>query len=174
MKSKKIKRLSLWALFVAVIAATAFISIPTPFGINFTMQIFGVCLAGLCLGVRGGISSVVVYIALGAMGLPVFSFFTGGMGVLVGASGGFLWGFVPVAALCGVAAKCDKKSLKFLICVIAVLLCHALGVIQYSFVSGVSIVAAIVATSLPFLLKDFTVIFLAILTADRIKGKIKG
>ncbi len=173
MKSKQIHELVLWALFVAIIAATAFISIPTPFGINFTMQIFGCCLAGLCLGVKGGFAATVTYILLGALGLPIFSAFTGGLGVLTGPSGGFIWGFIFVTVICGIAAKQSKKSIKTALCISAVLICHAIGVIQYAFVSGIGVIAAIVTVSIPFILKDFVVVLLSLLTAKKLKRVLK-
>lgn len=174
MKTLKIKKISLCALFSAIIAAAAFIFIPTPFGVNLTMQIFAVCLAGFCLGAKGGFAAVFVYLLIGAMGLPIFSSFSGGIGVLFGTSGGFLWGFLAVALLCGISTKIDKKPLKTLVCTISVLLCHTIGVVQYSVVSGIGLWAAFLSASLPFLLKDFMVLFLAQLTAKKLKNMIKG
>ncbi len=172
MKRKNIQKVSLCALFSAIIAGSAFISIPTPLGVNLTMQMFAVCLAGLCLGIKGGIAAVAVYIAVGAAGIPIFSSFTGGIGVLIGPSGGFLWGFLFVAAFCGMATK-QNNVFKILFCASAVLACHILGIIQYSIVTGVGIWTSAITASLPFLLKDFIIVFSAFVTAKKISNKIK-
>lgn len=169
MNKTKIKKIATAAIFTAIIAASAWISIFTPFGVNLTLQIFGVCLAGFCLGAKWGIAATAAYIALGAAGLPVFSSFTGGIGVLFGASGGFLWGFLASAALCGVAQAQNKKVIKYLLMISAVLICHAAGVIQFCIVSGVNVWAGFVTASLPFLVKDFILVFLAEVVARKIK-----
>ncbi len=169
MNKAKIKQISLCAIFTAIIAATAWISLPTPFGVNLTFQVFGVCLAGFVLGIKGAMASTVVYIAIGAAGLPVFSSFTGGIGILFGISGGFLWGFLLTAFLCGVANRIANKILKYFFMILAVLLCHAVGVAQYCIVSGNNILVAFLATSLPFLAKDIILVFLANLISKKIK-----
>ncbi|MBQ8740940.1 MAG: biotin transporter BioY [Clostridia bacterium] len=169
MNKSKIKVIAISALFTAIIAATAWISVPTPFGVNLTLQTFGVCLAGFVLGAKAAAAATAAYIAIGAAGLPVFSSFTGGIGILFGTSGGFLWGFLLVAVLCGIAGITNKRALKYLLMVSAVLLCHAAGVIQFCVVSGVSVWAGFVTASLPFSLKDFILVFLAEFVAKKIK-----
>ncbi|MBQ8266941.1 MAG: biotin transporter BioY, partial [Clostridia bacterium] len=154
MNKTKIKKMAISALFTAIIAATAWISVPTPFGVNLTLQTFGVCLAGFMLGAKAAIAATAAYIAIGAAGMTVFSSFTGGIGILFGTSGGFLWGFLLVAVLCGIAGIANKKALKYLLMVSAVLLCHAAGVIQFCVVSGVNVWVGFVTASLPLLLKD--------------------
>ena len=80
------------ALCAALIAVTAMISIPFP--VPFTLQIFGVYFALFYLGGVRGAVAVAVYILLGAVGLPVFSGFSGGFGRLFDSTGGFIWGFL--------------------------------------------------------------------------------
>lgn len=169
MKKTKIKQISICAIFTAIIAATAWISIPTPFGVNMTFQLFGVCLSSYLLGVKGAVAATAAYIALGAAGLPVFSSFTGGIGILLGTSGGFLWGFLLTAVLCGISRKTQKKIIKYPLMILSVLLCHAAGVTQFCVVSGVGIWAAFLTASLPFLLKDLILVFLAEIIAKKVK-----
>lgn len=172
MKKARIKKIALCALFTAVITACAWLSIPTPFGINLAFTLFGISLAGFLLGVKGATAAVAVYIALGAAGLPVFSNFTGGIGILFGVSGGFLWGFLLTAVLCGIASKASKKLLKYTFMILSVLLCHMVGITQYCIVTGNNVLAAFLTASLPFLLKDIILLFLAELISKKIK--IKG
>ncbi len=173
MKKHQIIKICLCALFSAVIACTAMLSLPTPFGVNLTMQMFAVCLAGFILGPRAAVASVAVYLAAGAAGLPVFSSFTGGIGVVLGPSGGFLWGFLLTSLFCGFAAKVDKKGIKILLCLLSVVLCHLVGVIQYTVVTATPVYTALLTASLPFLPKDFAVLFLSLIAARKIKEKIK-
>ncbi len=169
MRKAKIKKIAVTAIFTAVIAASSWISVFTPFGINLTLQMFAVCLAGFVLGAKWGIAATAAYIAIGASGLPVFSAFTGGAGVLFGASGGFLWGFLLTAVLCGIASKANKRFLKYLFMMLSVLICHAAGVIQFCIVSGNNIWVSFLTASLPFLLKDLILVFVAQTIAKRIK-----
>lgn len=94
-KGLSAKDLSLTAMLAALIAVCSWISIPTT--VPFTLQTFGVfCALGL-LGGRRGTLAVLVYILLGAMGAPVFSGFTGGLGVLLRPTGGYIVGFLFMA-----------------------------------------------------------------------------
>ncbi len=172
MKNKNVKKLSLTAIFTAIIAASAWISVFTPFGINLTLQIFAVCLAGFCLGARWGMAAVAAYIMIGATGLPVFSSFTGGLGVLFGMSGGFLWGFLITVFLCGVSKKAKHKTLKILLMILSVFACHITGVVQFCIVSGNNIPISFLTASLPFLLKDLLLAFLAQIVSEKTKKEI--
>lgn len=169
MRKSKIKKIAVTAIFTAVIAASSWISVFTPFGINLTLQMFAVCLAGFVLGAKWGMAATAAYIAIGAAGLPVFSAFTGGAGVLFSASGGFLWGFLMTAILCGISSNINKSFLKYLFMILSVLICHAAGVIQFCIVSGNNIWIAFLTASLPFLLKDLILVFVAQTIAKRIK-----
>ena len=169
MNNTKLKKLALSALLTAIIAVTAWVSVPTPFGVNLAFTVFGVSIAGFLLGVKGALAATATYIALGAAGLPIFSFFSGGAGVLIGPSGGFIWGFLAVAVLCGTAKNTDKKAIKYILMISSVLICHLSGVIQYSIVSGNGVIASFLSVSLPFLLKDIIIVFVAQIIAKKIK-----
>ena len=169
MNKLKIKKIAVTAIFTAVIAASAWIFIFTPFGVNLTLQMFTVCLAGFVLGAKWGTASTAVYLATGAAGLPVFSAFTGGIGVLFGTSGGFLWGFLLTAFLCGIANRLNKKIFKYLLMILSVLLCHAVGVTQYCVMSGNNVWVSFLSASLPFLFKDLILVFFAEFVAKKIK-----
>ena len=78
------------ALFTALIAVLAQISIPLPGGVPLTLQTLAVPLAGIVLGPRRGTFSTLLYVLLGAIGIPVFANFTGGLGIVLGVTGGFI------------------------------------------------------------------------------------
>ena len=103
--SQRTRNLTFTALFAAVIAVCAQITVPMPSGVSFTLQTFAVALAGYLLGAKYGTLTVLVYLLLGAVGAPVFSAFHGGFHILLGKTGGYLWGFLPMAFLCGLAAR---------------------------------------------------------------------
>jgi len=98
----KIRDICFISVFTAIIAASAQISVPMPAGVPFTMQTFAVLLAGVILGAKRGAAAAFIYIALGAAGVPIFSSFRGGLGVIFGATGGFILSFPPMALCAGV------------------------------------------------------------------------
>lgn len=153
-KSKKIFNLSITALFVAVISVCGILAFPSPSGVAFTLQTFAIVLCGCVLGVKGAVAATFTYIILGAVGLPVFSGFAGGVQVLFGASGGFLIGFLPLSLFCGLAKKVGKPFIKIPICLLGIILCHIFGVVQFSYIYNVGFFEAILSVSLPFIVKD--------------------
>lgn len=95
--SLEVRDLVYVGVFAALLAIFSWISIPTV--VPFTLQTFGVFLALTVLGGKRGTLAILVYILLGAMGLPVFSGFTGGFGRLLGTTGGYIVGFLATGLL---------------------------------------------------------------------------
>jgi biotin transport system substrate-specific component len=96
------------ALFSAVISVLAQIGIPVG-NVPFTLQTFGILLAGIILGAKKGTLAVLVYIMLGAVGIPVFTGFQGGIGRIFSHTGGFILSF-PIMALCaGLSADLQNQ-----------------------------------------------------------------
>ena len=91
------------ALGTALIAVCAWITVP--FTVPFTMQLFAVYLVLMLLGGRNGTIAVAVYLLLGAIGVPVFSGFKGGFGVLIGMTGGYLFGMLLIGIVYWVFTK---------------------------------------------------------------------
>ena len=146
------------AMFAAIGAVTSWISIPMPSGVPITLQTFGMALIGYTLGYKYGTLSVGVYVALGAIGAPVFSGFKGGFGVITGATGGFITGFIFMAAICGLCKLKKLQSLDYLpkiiisiaLGVCGLLVCHLLGIIQFMLLFNDSFIAAALKVSIPF------------------------
>lgn len=88
-------------VLTAVIVIMAQIAIPMPLGVPMTMQTFAVTLAAIILGPKNSAVASIVYLLLGAVGLPVFSNFTGGFSRLAGPTGGFLLSFPIMAYIIG-------------------------------------------------------------------------
>ena len=158
------------AVFTAIIAALSQVSIPMPNMVPITLQTFAVSLAGYFLGAKKGVASVGVYVMLGAAGAPVFASFKGGFAVLIGYTGGFIWGFIPLVFLCGILA--DKK-LGMALGVLGIVVCHLLGSIQYMILSGNGFWASVALVSLPYILKDLLLIPAAFFISKTIKKRIR-
>ncbi len=150
----KMQRTVLTGVFAALLAVLSQIAIPLPTGVPITLQTFAVALCGYVLGPGMGALSVGVYLALGAVGLPVFAGFSGGVGAFVGMTGGYLWAFLPMAYLCGLGAAQGKKLVALALSVAGLAVCHVCGAVQFALVQSVSPLQAFLIASLPYLLKD--------------------
>ena len=135
-----IREIAYTALGVALLIICSWLSVPLT--VPFTMQTFAVCLVAALFGLKIGMWAVAVYLLLGIAGVPVFAGFEGGLGYLLGATGGYLVGFLLTALVVGIAADKRGRGKKVLISamVIGVLLCYALGtawfVLVYTRTSG--------------------------------------
>ncbi|MFP8888405.1 biotin transporter BioY [Natrialbaceae archaeon A-CW2] len=124
------------ALLAALISATAHVSIPLPVSpVPLTLQVLFVCLAGLALGPVWGPVAMVLYLAAGAIGIPVFAGGNGGIGHLFGHTGGYLWSY-PVAAFVIGAMVHRGRTLKELTAV-------SIPVLAVSLVSGLTLIYGI-------------------------------
>lgn len=164
MKRKTTLKITQTALMTALIAVMAQIVIPF-FTVPMTLQTFAVCLAGFLLGKYRSMASVAAYLALGAVGMPIFAGWQGSLGVLAGPTGGFLIGFLPLAFFCGISAR--NKVLSALFPIIGLILCHLMGICHFAFQSGNKLLPAFLLSSAPYLLKDFLSCFLANLLAKK-------
>ena len=176
MKSKiPVREMALAAMGAALIALCSWISIPAPGGVPFTLQTFAVCLLTALYGWKLGLCTVAVYLLLGAAGVPVFSGFKGGIGALLGTTGGYLAGFLFTALTVGVAVDRFGRKLPVLIASMAlgILLCYAFGtawfVLVYTRSSGpIGVGTALGWCVLPYLLPDAVKIALAALLNRRL------
>ena len=141
-------------MFAAVLSVLSVLTIPMPSGVPLTLQTFAMALCGYALGAKRGTAAVALYLLLGAVGMPVFAGMTGGVSRFVGPTGGFLWGFLFLAALCGFAKEQKSLAVRILFSLLGLALCHLLGVVQYSVVAATTPAAAFFTVSLPYLLKD--------------------
>ena len=108
----RIESAVLSSLFAGLTAALSYVAIPLPVSpVPVTGQTLGIMLAGLVLGPWWGAVSAGVYLAIGALGFPVFAGGRAGLGVLAGPTGGYLLGFVAGAWVTGLAASSRKPNL---------------------------------------------------------------
>ena len=145
--SSPARDIALVAAFAALISASAYVgAIPVgSAGVPITLQTLTVMLAGCILGPLRGFSAVILYLALGAVGLPVFAEHSSGIGVFTGISGGYLLSF-PVAALLGgflvkyVARDRRTRAIVVFFCSLAasVLVIHTMGIAGMKLYADVS------------------------------------
>lgn len=150
-----IHRLVWIALMAALTGVGAVIAIPVaPFSpVPITLQTMFVLLAGLILGPKGGLAAMLLYMAAGCLGLPVFAGGKSGLAAFIGPTGGFLIGFAPAALLCGWAKSVPAKPrwVLFLYCAAATAVTLGLGALQLAFVLNISMGKAVAAGVVPFL-----------------------
>mgnify|MGYP004563813473 FL=1 len=159
------------ALTIAIMAVSAWISIPIG-PVPFTLQCFAVAFAICVLPAKECLASVGGYLVLGAFGVPVFSSMRGGISILAGVTGGFLWGYF-IGALAGLvilaAFKKMGKDRTFVACLcacVAYLLCtYFCGTVQFMGVAGASVQAALAACVIPFVPVDIAKLVAASLVA---------
>ena len=161
------------AMGVALIAVCSWISIPMT--VPVTMQTFAVCLIAALFGWKTGLAAVTCYILLGIVGVPVFSGFRGGIGVLFGPTGGYIAGFLLTALTVGGFTDRFGRRLRILILSMAVgvLLCYTFGtawfVLVYTRRNGpIGILTALTWCVFPYLLPDGLKIMLAAFLTGRL------
>lgn len=162
------------AIFAALTAVGALFRIPNPVSpeVPFTLQVFFVLLAGGLLRPLAAALSQIVYILLGALGVPVFAGGQAGIGVLVGPTGGYLFGFVAAALVVGllVGARREVGYLPmFGSMIIGVIVIYAFGMVQLAAVLSLSLVGAFLAGVLTFIPFDLIKALIATLVALRLK-----
>ena len=171
---KTTKNIVFIGLFTAIVAVLSQISIPLPTNVPITLQTFAVALAGYFLGWAKGTISLVVYVLLGAAGVPVFAGWKGGYTVLVGFTGGFIFGFILLALLCGLGSslfsskKIVGKALAVTLGIAGLLICHVCGAVQYAIVAKISLGKSFLAVSLPFLVKDIASVAAAYVVSEEL------
>lgn len=161
-------------VFAAIIAICSWISIPA--AVPFTLQTMGVFTAVGILGGKRGTLAVLAYMLLGAVGIPVFSGFSGGIGVIFGATGGYIIGFLFSALLMWGAEKLfgNSKIILALSMVTGLFVCYAIGTVWFMLVYARNSGAVGLGTVLswcviPFIIPDLLKIALSLLLTNRLK-----
>jgi len=174
--STKLRMMIVTALFAAIIAVLAQIAIPMPLGVPITGQTLAIGLAATILGSRYGTLSAILYLIIGAIGVPVFAQFTGGFGILFGPTGGFLIGFIPTTLFMGYYLEKTSFTLKnaLIANIIGMFITLIFGTIWLKFISELPWSVAIAGGFTPFLIGGFIKAFIAayvgIIVRDRLKS----
>lgn len=166
------------AIFAIVIAVCSWISIPTM--VPFTLQTFGVFLAIGILGGKRGTMAVLVYMLLGAIGIPVFSGFSAGIGYILGGTGGYILGFILSALVMWAMENLLGKAtwVYVLSMVLGLLVCYAFGTIWFMVVyaknsGAIGVWTALTWCVFPYVIPDILKIILALSASKRLARIIR-
>ena len=162
------------AVCAALMAVCSWISIPA--AVPFTLQTFAVfCSLGF-LGGKRGTAAILVYLLLGAVGVPVFAGFSGGIGILFGTTGGDLLGFILMGLIYWVGEQLgrDSRGIRIASMILGLLLCYAFGTAWFMFVyarqsGAIALGTALAWCVIPFLLPDLVKLALALLLSGRLR-----
>lgn len=169
----KAKHMALCGLFTAVLAVCAWVSVPVG-DIAVTLQTFGIFLTLGLLGGKYGSITVFVYLLLGAVGAPVFSGFRGGMGALLGTTGGYIFGFMLTSLTYWLLTSFkDTPPIRLCAMVLGLLLCYGCGSAWYVWgylgSNPLSLCAVLLKCVVPYLIPDGIKLFLAWVLTRRLK-----
>ena len=168
--SSRTRSIAFCALSIAIMAVSAWVTVPLG-PIPFTLQMFAVTFAILVLTPKQAIASIAGYLVLGAIGVPVFSGMRGGIGVLMGPTGGFLWGYLlGVSAAVGLLSLFRSRGVDNFAAGVAcgavfTAIAYVCGWFQYMFVAGVGPLESLLVTVAPFIVVDLVKIAAATATA---------
>ena len=179
-ESKKFRTIDLvyMAFGVVLIAICSWISIPTT--VPFTMQTFAVFFVLSALGGKRGTLSILVYVLLGAIGLPVFAQFTSGVGILLGSTGGYIVGFLLMGLTYWLMIRfLGKKTwTEMLAMIIGMVVLYAFGTAWYMLVytqanGSIGLATVLAWCVIPFIVPDLIKLSLALLLARRLSPALK-
>ena len=158
------------SLLAALTAVGAYIAIPIG-PVPIVLQNLFVYLTGLLLGSRWGMMGIAAYLLAGAVGLPVFAGGKGGIGHLVGPTGGYLLGFLPAVAIIGIVTEKTEGKIMFGIAALiaATAVIYACGITWLSIVTGMTVVQSLLVGMVPFLIGDAVKIAAALFIARSLR-----
>ena len=169
----KTKQMVLIALMTAVTCVLGPLSIPLPFSpVPISLTNFAIFLAIFVLGMKNGTISFIIYLLLGAVGVPVFSSFRGGFQVLAGPTGGYLIGFIFLALIMGFALDhFDRKLVPTIIgMIIGMAVCYAFGTVWLAKLLSLSFKEGLMMGVIPYLAGDAAKIIIAAIVGPKLYG----
>lgn len=172
----KIKKIVTYAFFSALSVILSQFSLHILFSpIPINLALLSVFICSGIIDAYGSVISQLIFILLGAIGLPVYANFSGGIGILFGPSGGFLFSYPLIGAIVGTITK--KFGSKFYTLILSMLLgllvCYSLGTLWFSYITNTSIVNSIVLCVAPFLCFDIVKIIISSVLIIKLRDKIK-
>ena len=173
----KTKDLTLMGLCVAILAICSWLTIPAT--VPFTLQTFAVFFILLVIGGKRGTITILTYILLGLVGVPVFSGFKGGPSVLFGTTGGYILGFLFTGLIFWIFERLVGKQLwmKILALLIGLAVCYTFGTLWFVWMYGrnvaeITMGAALGMCVFPFLIPDAVKLILAVAVSGRVRKAV--
>lgn len=175
--NSKLKIMVETALITAIICVVAPFSIPLPFSpVPISFAMLAIYLGAYALDVLPGIASVLLYILIGLVGLPVFSNFKSGVGVIVGPTGGYIVGYIFIALFAGLFInKFEKKIWLHAIGIaLGLAICYLLGTVWFLHIlPEQTIKSALMLCVIPYLPADVVKIIIALIVGPKIRQGVK-
>ncbi len=167
----KTRDMILIGLFAAIICICAPFSIPIG-AVPLSLSTFAIYLAAIVLGAKKGTYAVIIYILLGIIGLPVFSGFQGGIGKVLGVTGGYIIGYIPCVFIAGAVIEkyADKKVAYVAALILGTLVLFVFGTIWFMVQSGNSLAYSLSACVLPFIPGDAIKIAVAVVVGYKLRA----
>ena len=166
-------------IFTALIAICSWISIPA--AIPFSLQTFAVFLSVSVLGGKRGTLAVVAYVLMGAIGIPVFAEFTGGIGIILRSTGGYIIGFIFSALVMWLMESLFGRKIwvQGISMVLGLIACYAVGTAWFMFVymrdtGAVGLTTVLGWCVVPFVIPDALKIVLALMLSSALKKPLAG
>jgi biotin transport system substrate-specific component len=177
-RRNRLYRFILSALFAALVAVGSYLFIPLPFTpVPINLALLAVYLAGGLLGPKYGSLSLAVYVLLGAVGLPVFTGFTGGLSIIAGPTGGYIIGYIWAALAVGLIAGTERKPAIWRLAAAVsagLIACYAFGTVWFMISTKTGFVASLMLCVVPFLIGDALKIIAAIFLIRTLRRVIPG
>lgn len=176
-KAMSVKRLALTAVMTCLMVVCSWLTIPA--AVPFTMQTFAVFCSLLLLGGKTGFMSLGSYIIMGFIGLPVFSGFQGGIGHIVGPTGGYIVGLLVAAAFYWLLEPLSSKKEKIRLAALAggLLICYLFGTLWFLVIYGIrgqtySVGMVVFTCVLPYVIPDIGKLILAWTISKKVRKSI--
>lgn len=172
----KTKQLALIGLMTAVICILSPLSLLFPISpVPVSLGTLAVYFVISVLGMKRGFISVVIYLLLGLAGLPVFSGFTGGVGKLLGPTGGYLIGYLFLALICGFFTERfeEKRFLQAAGMLLGTAACYLFGTLWLAHLNSMPFPAALAAGVLPFIPGDLVKMIIAMITGIPLRKRLR-
>ena len=175
-QNSRTRQITLIGLMTAITCILAPLSIPLPFSpVPISLTNLVIFISVFILGMKDATISFLIYLLLGAVGLPVFASFHAGLSVLAGPTGGYLIGFIPMAIIAGLVI--DRYINKRIVCLLGMIagtaVCYLFGTAWLAYQANMGFQAALMAGVIPFIAGDLIKMVLAMLIGPQIRSQLK-
>ena len=167
-------QMALIAVMAAITCILGPLSIPIPVSpVPISLTNLAIYLTVCLLGWKFGTISYLIYLLIGIAGLPVFSSFSSGFAKLLGPTGGYLIGFIPMAIVAGIIIdRFHQRWIQIVAMIIGTAICYAFGTVWFCFQSGYTVAAALAVCVIPFIPADLIKIVIVTIIGPMIRKRL--
>ena len=171
----KAQKIAFTGILAAMICLLAPLSLPAG-AIPISLATFAIYITACIVNVKTSVCAVIIYILLGAVGLPVFSSFRGGFHMLAGITGGYLIGYIPCAVIIGllVGKFENKKWIYPLSITLGTAICYLIGTLWYMLQTDSGFSSALTVCVMPFIIGEIVKIPVASLVGMTLRKRLTG